>query len=85
MKAWFVWVDDECGDYVHGETPGKAKSKMCRTCFTGTDFTDLRPMRIPELDDKPLTTETISAIRDEDNPWDEPIICRCELCKGAKA
>ena len=82
MKAWFVWIDDEWGDYVHGNTAGQAKSMFLRAWNTDVDdFCSLRPMRVPDLDDKPLTAETISAIREENDPWNEHIICRCKLCE----
>lgn len=86
MKAWFVWADDEWGDFVHGETPGKAKSMFWNYwVLEASDFCSLRPIRVPRLDDKPLTEESINECRDDDDPWDSPIICRCEICKGAKA
>lgn len=85
MKAWFVWVDDEWGDYVHGETANKAKSMFWNQWGLEADeWIQLRPIRYPRLDNVPITSESILEGYDEDQReeyggW-KPI-CECRLCK----
>jgi len=80
MKAWFVWAGEpysEWGDYVHGETPGKAKAMFWREWHGECEWIDLRPIRAPEFDDKPITGDIILLVSGYDD-WFP--ICKCELC-----
>lgn len=95
MKAWWVSVDYEWGDFVHAETASKAKSIMWGE-FGGweiEEWTWMRAKRAYGLDDKPLTDENIrayleSTLADDDEvsvnegwfPWFS--CCRCEICRG---
>ena len=78
MKAWFVWVGDEWGDYVHGETAAKAKAIFWeKWAWEADERIYLRAVRCPELDNIPITRESISEIND-DKMWYP--ICDCEIC-----
>ena len=78
MKAWFVWVGDEWGDYVHGETASKAKSMFWKSWSSeAEEWINLRPRRIPYLDDVPITPESI-----DETLWD--IICDCPICENER-
>lgn len=88
MKAWFVWIMDEWGDYVHGETPGKAKSMFWKEWGDEADeWINLRPIRIPDLDNIPLTRENIAKYQgkrllgDQDDYGNWWPICDCSVCK----
>ncbi len=78
MKAWFVWADDDWGDYVHGETASKAKSMFWSTWNGETEWIHLRPFRVPELDNKLFTPESVG-IPDDNELWYS--ICDCEICE----
>ena len=80
MKAWFVWVGDEWGDYVHGETASKAKSMFWKSWSSEADeWTNLCPVRMPELDGIPITAANISTVSEDNELWYS--ICDCEICK----
>jgi len=88
MKAWFVWDNNDYnwGDYVHGETAGKAKSMFWSAWHTEADeWICMRVSRCPELDDIPITSDSIkertNAIFNEDDYWYP--ICDCEICRKA--
>ena len=59
MKAWFVWADDDWGDYVHGNNATEAKSMFWREWSSETEWIYLRPIRYPQLDDVSITEESI--------------------------
>ena len=83
MKAWFVWADDEWGEYVHGATRSEAKSMMWRHWGLEIDeWIYMRAIRSPRLDDIPITSRSILDGYDIDEKEYEywyPI-CKCELC-----
>ncbi len=84
MKAYFVWVGDEWGDYVHGETASKAKAMFWRTWETeAIDWTYLRPIRVPRLDNIPMTVRNIKV--EADNAAYEAAgwvpTCKCKICE----
>lgn len=91
MKAWFVWVGDEWGDFVHGESAGKAKSMFWKEWAQEADeWINLRPIRVPELDNVPLTSDVIlKHLKDNGIKWEDVEdygnwwpICDCEVCQG---
>ena len=55
MKAWIVYYYDEWCSLVHAETRGKACLYIRDTIDSGLDFLDFRAIRLPGLDDKPIT------------------------------
>ena len=58
MKAWIVYYyDNEWCDLVHAETRGKACAYIRDVIDTGLDFIDFRAVRLPGLDNKPITYE----------------------------
>lgn len=85
MKAWWIWFDDEWGDYVHGETVSKAKAMFWATwSWEADEWIRLRAKRVPRLDDKPITMEAILEVDhysegDLLHVWYP--ICTCEICK----
>ena len=80
MKAWFVWVGDEWGDYVHGETAAKAKAIFWeKWAWEADEWIYLRAVRCPEFDDIPITQEVITSHNGEETTWWYPI-CDCEIC-----
>ena len=97
MKAWVVGEKDGWGGFawctlIHAETRGKAIYEVQSTYNTG-DFTDYRAVRLPGLDDKPITYENAAAagflyLDDTDGepaPSNEFLNeCRCEICRGEK-
>jgi hypothetical protein len=88
MKAWFVWgsPDYDWGDYVHGETRGKAKAMFWKEWSFETDeWIHMRVSRCPALDDIPITSDNIkkrtNAYMDEPKEyWYWHPICDCEIC-----
>ena len=90
MKAYFVWIMDEWGDFVHGETAGKAKSMFWQEWAQEADeWINMRPIRVSALDDVPLTRQNIkeyqlsrghSYMGEEYTEWWP--ICDCPICKG---
>ena len=89
MKAWFVWCGDDWGDYVHGDTPAKAKSMFWRSWSGECEWIDLRPIRCPRLDNIPITDKSIRELFDAksaeyDDKYDWIPICKCKICDGAQ-
>ena len=95
MKAWIVYYYDEWCSLVHAETRGKACAYIRDRIDTGLDFTDFRAVRIPGLDDKPITYENAADVgffyQDEfsSEDWDRVCPeesffndCNCDICKG---
>ncbi len=79
MKAFFIWVDDEWGDYVHGLTVSSAKTMFMNTWSSEFDlegWISLRPRRYPRLDNIPITADSIG------EPWFP--ICSCPICSTHK-
>ncbi len=93
MKAWIVYYyDNEWCNLVHAETKGKACAYIRDAIDVGLDFLDFRAIRIPELDNKPITynnaAESGFFYRDEFSNGkrvapEESFIndCRCKICK----
>ena len=94
MKAYWVSVGYEWGDYVHAETVSKAKSKLWQEFggFEIEEWTWLRAKRVPSLDNIPLSSENIHAhlerLMKEDGllgfdeacfPW--TTCCKCNICR----
>ena len=88
MKAWFVWIGDEWGDWVHGSTATEAKTMFWN--FWGDiaeEWIYLQPIRCPRLDGIPITRENIAIgfspyEIDEYGIKHRDLICKCEICKG---
>ena len=91
MKAWFVWIGDEWGDWVHGETATEAKKMFWKWWASeAEEWTCLSPIRCPRLDDIPITRKNISLelTPGEIEEWEinyRDLICDCEICKQAEA
>lgn len=96
MKAWFVAnIDDRRGYAFHADTRGKAKSQAKRWCdFFELDtfdfFTNTYAVRLPELDNKPITCEALEQAGIDMTFEGEPIgddfedLCRCAICSQAR-
>jgi len=81
MKAWWVSVGDEWGDFVHAETRSKAKSMFWnKWSWEADEWIYLRALREPKLDNKPLTAKNIQTAIGGDGLY-ESYTCNCELCK----
>ena len=89
-KAYIARASDDWCGLVHGETPGKAKSRFCaNSILESWDFLAVRLRRIPGLDDKPITYENAKAAGfefagEEGEPLDPKYFendCSCEICK----
>ena len=78
MKAWFVWADDDWGDYVHGNNATEAKSMFWKEWSSETEWINLRPVRCPKLDNIPITEDKICKLHPEYAEWNP--ICRCKIC-----
>ncbi|MBU0791725.1 MAG: hypothetical protein KKC55_14845 [Gammaproteobacteria bacterium] len=94
MKAWIVYYYDEWCSLVHAETRGKACAYIKDIIDTELDFLDFRAIRIPGLDNKPITyLNTVKAgfrYQIEDDVYNPPIFtkpeyfvndCNCKICK----
>ena len=87
MKAWFVWIGDEWGDWVHGATATEAKKMFWRWWASeAEEWTYLNPIRCPRLDNIPITRENIAldltpAEIEEYEINYRDLICTCEICK----
>ena len=96
MKAWIVYYYDEWCSLVHEQTRGKACASVRDCIDTGLDFIDFRAIRLPGLDDKPITYENAAAagffyqseFSDFDNMGDGAVAfvndCSCGICKEQK-
>ena len=88
MKAWFVWVGEEWGDWVHGETATEAKKMFWKWWASeAEEWIRLDPIRCHWLDDIPITRENISLNLsqgeiDECEIKYRDLICTCEICQG---
>ncbi len=79
MKAWFVHVGDDWGDYVHGLTVSDAKTMFMNAWSQEFDYEGwitLRPRRFPRLDNIPITADSIG------ETWLP--ICSCPICSTPK-
>jgi hypothetical protein len=92
VKAYFVYPRNEYrGYFIHAETPGKAKQNVRRQMnifdFDYLEFTEVRAKRQKELDDKPITIQSMIDAGFDMTFEGEPIVeldveCGCEICKG---
>ena len=88
MKAWFVWIGEEWGDWVHGSTVTDAKKMFWKWWSSeAEEWTQLNPIRCSKLDDIPITRENISLdlTPEEIKEWGinyRDLICDCEICQG---
>ena len=87
-KAWFVHILEDFGDFVHGETQGKAKSMFFSEWGDHTEngFIDLLAVRVPELDNTPINEKSILKYMKGETFEGEPYtywypICGCKICK----
>ena len=90
MKAYFVWIGEEWGDWVHGKTANEAKKMFWKHWSDiAENWTEMRPIRNPKLDNIPITRENLFALftPEEIEEWDIKIrdfICTCEICEMYK-
>ena len=94
MKAWIVYYEDEWCSLVHEETSGKACAYIMNKIDPGDGFICFHAIRIPGLDDKPVTyanaLEAGFQYRDYFDEADIPDICfvndcACEICEPKAA
>lgn len=99
MKAWQVIHSDDWCTLMHAETRGQAITAATNHVSYGDEFTEFRALRLPGLDDKPITYENAKAAGFEYEPdrwfdcdadqasYNESIFsndCPCEICKTAQ-
>jgi hypothetical protein len=92
MKAWIVSdISERWVSLFHAETQGKAKLRALEE-YNLDEFTDMRAIRMPKLDDKPFTyfncLEAGFQYEDEGlylTPDEFINDCPCEVCHGKKA
>jgi len=86
MKAWQVGpYHDDWVAIVHAETRGQAREKCSHIDMI--DFTDVRAIRLPELDGKLITAQALldagfpETIEGEPlEAWGYIVDCGCPLC-----
>lgn len=89
-KTWQVGsYHDEWAAIVHAPTRGVAR--MMGAWIDFDDFTDIRAVRLPSLDGKLITTETLVEAGFPETWEGEPIdplgyidFCYCDICKASK-
>ena len=92
MKAWIVYYCDEWCSLVHAETRGKACAYIMNKIDPGDGFICFRAIRLPGLDNKPITYVNAADAgffyKDEQEfgaglIQEESFIndCRCKICK----
>jgi len=91
MKAWIVYYDNEWCSLVHAKTRGQACAYIMNRIDPGDGFIYFRAIRMPGLDDKPITY--INALEagfhyrsfpDADDYIPENYFindCNCNICK----
>ncbi len=87
LKTWQVGpYDDEWVVIVHTETRGQARKMGSRVDFN--EFTEMRAVRLPLLDGKLITRQTLTEagfpLTWEGEPLDASgyiLDCGCEICK----
>ena len=90
IKGWFVWIGEEWGDWVHGETVTEAKKRFW--AYWGSEaeeWINMQPIRCPKFDGVPITRETLAKGLNPTQIWDwgintRDLICDCELCQEEK-
>jgi hypothetical protein len=90
-KAYFVHNRDDWRGYViHAETPGKAKQNVRKQMnifdFDYIEFTEVRAKRQKDLDNKPITIQSMIDVGFDMTFEGEPIVeldvkCDCDICK----
>lgn len=94
MKAYWAAETDEWGFYVHGATPGQARSRALRCEPSGFwAYLEINVTRVPKMDGQPFTFERLVAagitLMDMENGGemiesaDYVNLCDCELCAAA--
>ena len=93
MKAWIAqYKDEDWVMLVHGETRSKAKSnfQQWNPMAYERDFIDIRVIRLPGLDNLPITYDNAKNAGFEYwDDWDGAIVerdmfvndCSCEICR----
>lgn len=91
MKAWVVFYGEQWCVLLHADTRGKAQALAMGLDHGDNDFVRYRAIRLPGLDDKPITFDNAHEAGfhyydDYDDgipiePEDFFNDCRCELCK----
>lgn len=88
MKGYFVWANDDWGDFVHGISESKAKAMMWKTWSIEVDeWTYMRAYRVPEFDNVPITEEAILKRNDGQLDCEGYVIdqwlsiCDCSVCR----
>lgn len=87
MKAWVVSNGDWCS-LVHAETRGKAIVQVRLYVDNWNEFTDFRAIRLPGLDNNPITYQDakdagFEYLNDDGTPISENDFtndCRCNIC-----
>lgn len=95
MKAWIVGERGQmCCVLVHAKTAGKAKQIVANEF--DFIFTDVRSIRLPGLDDKPITYDNAKDACFEYGEYDDDgnfipcppetfeNYCQCEICRQHK-
>ena len=62
MKAWVVYYEDDWCSLVHAKTRGKACAYIMNKIDPGEGFICFHALRLPGLDDKPITYENAADI-----------------------
>jgi len=97
MKAWIVYYEDEWCSLVHEQTRGKACAYIMNRIDPGDGFICFRAIRLPGLDDKPITFDNAAdagffyqnpdtgILETTELHQREAFIndCSCEICKPA--
>jgi hypothetical protein len=89
IKGWFVWIGEEWGDWVHGETATEAKKRFWAWWGSeAEEWINMQPIRCPRFDGVPITRESIAEglTNRQIQEWAinyRDLICDCELCQEA--
>ncbi|KKL62526.1 hypothetical protein LCGC14_2184340 [marine sediment metagenome] len=89
LKTWQVGpYQDDWVVIVHAETRGQAR-KM-GAYVDGNEFTEMRAIRLPKLDGKLITRQTLTEVGFPETWEGEPLDaadyildCGCEICKAS--
>lgn len=89
-KAWQIGVyGDDWAAIVHADT--RAEARTLGTMVDGHEFTSIRAIRLPELDGKLITRETMIEagwpeewIETTDDILGYIDFCGCDVCKASR-
>jgi hypothetical protein len=89
IKTWQVGpYHDEWVVIIHAETRGQAKK--IGASVDGNEFTEMRAVRLPQLDEKLITRQTLTEAGFPETWEGEPLDaasyildCGCEICKAS--